>query len=155
MRGRIASAIEHSRRTTSIVFTIGDHTSSRRWNNKSCLAVRLLSEEEIYVGIKKMNMRSQSVLSKTNLLRWMINLLLLPPAIASATAYAQDAWQIDPNDSIATLSSGAGEVGVARVNGEVVFDSADPSDPTVRFSVNSNEVYGKLREYELQLPSLR
>jgi hypothetical protein len=51
-----------------------------------------------------MNMRSQSVLSKTNLLRWMINLLLLPPAIASATAHAQDAWQIDPNDSIATLT---------------------------------------------------
>ena len=95
-------------------------------------------------GDQKMNMRSQSAfLSKTNLLRWVINLLLLPPAIASATAYAQDAWQIDPNDSIATFSSGAGaetlQVGVARVNGEFVFDSADPSDPTVRFSVNSNE----------------
>ena len=127
-----------------IVFTLGDRTSSRRWNNESCLAVRLLSEEGIYVGIKKMNMRSQSAfLSKTNLQRWMINLLLLPPAIASATAHAQDAWQIDPNDSIATFFSGVGaetlQVGVARVNGEVVFDSADPSDPTVRFSVNSNE----------------
>src|ERR1700746_4149277 len=128
MRGGIASAIEHSRRTTSIIFTTGDRISSRRWNTKSLLAVRLLSEEEIYVGIKKMNMRSQSAFfRKTNLLRWIINLLLLPPAIASATAHAQDAWQIDPNDSIATLSSGAGaetlEVGMARVSGEVVFDS--------------------------------
>jgi polyisoprenoid-binding protein YceI len=106
--------------------------------------VRLLSEEEIYVGIKKMNMRSQSAFfRKTSLLRLMINLLLLPPVIAPATAYAQDAWQIDPNNSIATFSSGAAaqtlQVGVARVSGEVVFDSADPSDPTVRFSLNSNE----------------
>lgn len=64
--------------------------------------------------------------SKTNLLRWMINLLLLPPAMASATAYAQGAWQIDPNDSIAILSSGAGadtlQVGLAKVSGEVIFD---------------------------------
>src|ERR1700746_3189541 len=93
-----------------------------------------------------MNMRSQSALfRKTNLLRWIINLMLLPLGIAPATAYAQDAWQIDPNDSIATLSSGAGaetlQVGMAmaRARGEFLFDSADPSDPTVRFSVNSNE----------------
>src|SRR5246127_4542059 len=91
-----------------------------------------------------MNMRSRSAFfRKTNLLRWIINLMLLPPGIAPATAYAQDAWQIDPNDSIATFSSGAPaqtlQVGVARVSGEVVFDSADPSDPTVRFSLNSNE----------------
>lgn len=91
-----------------------------------------------------MNTRSHSAFfGKTNLLRWMINLLLLPPAMASTTAYAQDAWQIDPNNSIATLSSGAGanalQVGLARVSGEVVFDSSNPSDATVRFSVNSDE----------------
>src|ERR1700745_142859 len=87
-----------------------------------------------------MNMRSRSAFfRKTNLLRWIINLMLLPPGIAPAAAYAQDAWRIDPNDSIATLSSGAGaetlQVGMARVSGGVVFYSAGPSDPTVRFGV--------------------
>jgi hypothetical protein len=39
--------------------------------------------------------------SKTNLLRWMINLLLLPPAAASATAYAQGGWQLVSHSRVA------------------------------------------------------
>jgi hypothetical protein len=74
--------------------------------------------------------------SKTNLLRWMLNLLLLPPAVASVTAYAQGGWQIGPNNSIAILSSGAGvdklQVGLAKVNGEV--DSSTPFHLSVRWT---------------------
>ena len=39
--------------------------------------------------------------SKTNLLRWMINLLLLPPAATSATAYAQGGWQLVSHSRVA------------------------------------------------------
>jgi len=55
-----------------------------------------------------MNKRSQSAFSRTNLLRWIINLLLLPAATASGIAHAHDTSRIDLKDSIATLSLGSG-----------------------------------------------
>jgi hypothetical protein len=91
-----------------------------------------------------MNTLSQStVFPSTSLLRWIINLLLLPAATASGMAHAQNTWQIDPNNSVATLSAGSGaemlQIGLARVSGQVVFEANDASDPTVTFNVNSNE----------------
>jgi hypothetical protein len=91
-----------------------------------------------------MNSRSPSpCFRSTNLLRWVISLLLLPAATASGIAHARDTWQIDPKDSIATLSLGSGadmlQIGLARASGQVAFEASDPSDPTVTFNVNSNE----------------
>jgi hypothetical protein len=53
-----------------------------------------------------------------------INLLLLPAATASGIANLQDVCQIDPDNSVATLSLGSGadtlRVGLARIGGQVV-----------------------------------
>jgi len=91
-----------------------------------------------------MNSHFQSTFCRsTALLRWIVNLLFLTAATTSGIAHAQDTWQIDSKDSIATLSLGSGtdmlQVGLARVSGQVVFEASDPSDPTVTFNVNSNE----------------
>jgi polyisoprenoid-binding protein YceI len=91
-----------------------------------------------------MNKRSQSACFRsTNLLRWLLNLLLWSAATASGIEHGQDRWQIDPNNSVATVSLGSGadmlQIGLARVSGQVVFEASDPSDPTVTFNVNSNE----------------
>ena len=63
-------------------------------------------------------------LSSTAVVRWIINLLLLPAATASGIANVQDVWQIDPDVSVATLSLGSGAdtlpLGLARVRDQVV-----------------------------------
>ena len=55
----------------------------------------------------------------------------------SISAQSQDAWEINPQHSVATLSLGSDsdvlQLGVVRLNGEVVFES-DSEDPTVTFS---------------------
>jgi hypothetical protein len=70
--------------------------------------------------------------------------LALAIGIASIRARAQDSiWQVDANHSIARLSLGSGtesaEVGVARVSGNVVFDSSDPADPVISLSIEPDE----------------
>jgi len=60
-------------------------------------------------------------------------------------AHAQEIWRLDPQLSIARLSVGSGsnalEIGVARVSGEVVFDSNDLTDPSVNLKITpGNEV---------------
>jgi len=64
-----------------------------------------------------------------------VNLLLLAATTVPIAAHAQDSWQIDPKHSIATLSLGSGanqlQIDLARVSGEVVFESSDPGDPIV------------------------
>jgi polyisoprenoid-binding protein YceI len=69
-------------------------------------------------------------------------LLLLAFAVcfASVPARAQGSnWKVDAEHSIARLSVGSGsnavEIGVARVSGEVVFDSSDPADPVVTLNL--------------------
>lgn len=63
-------------------------------------------------------------LSGTAVVRWIINLLLLPAATASGIASVQDVLQIDPESSVATFSLGSRadtlQVGLARVRGQVV-----------------------------------
>src|ERR1700757_5429135 len=83
-----------------------------------------------------MSSRLQQVLPlSTKLLCRSMNLLLLAATTASIAAHAQDAWQIDPKHSVATFSLGSGanqlQIGLARVNGEVVFESSGPGDPIV------------------------
>jgi hypothetical protein len=52
----------------------------------------------------------------------------------------QDTWQLDRQNSIARLSLGsrsnALEIGLARVNGDVVFESSDPADPVISIKIN-------------------
>ena len=63
-------------------------------------------------------------LSSITVVRWIINLMLLPAATASGIANVQDVWQIDPDNSVATFSFGSGaetlQVGLSRVRGQVV-----------------------------------
>jgi polyisoprenoid-binding protein YceI len=73
-------------------------------------------------------------------------LLWLAVAIcfASVPVFAQgSSWQVDAEHSIARLSVGSGsdavEIGVARVSGEVVFDSSDPVNPVVTLNVSSDK----------------
>ncbi len=84
--------------------------------------------------------RLQQVLPlSTKLLCRIVNLLLLAATTASIAAHAQDAWQIDPKHSVATLSLGSKanqlQSGLARVSGEVVFESSDPGDPIVTLKI--------------------
>ena len=75
----------------------------------------------------------------TKLLCRIVNLLLLAATTASIAAHAQDSWQVDPNLSVAALSLGSGanqlQIGLARVSGEVVFESSDPGDPIVTLKI--------------------
>jgi polyisoprenoid-binding protein YceI len=87
-----------------------------------------------------MRSRSQRVLPpSTKLLCRIVNLLLLAASTASIAAHAQDSWQIDSKHSVATLSLGPGasqvQIGLARVSGEVVFESGDPGDPIVTLEI--------------------
>ena len=82
----------------------------------------------------------RNVLSlSTNVVGPLIMLLAFATAIVSIPACAQDIWQIDPKHSVATLSLGSGanqlQIGLARVSGEVVFESSDPGDPIVTLKV--------------------
>ena len=53
--------------------------------------------------------------------------------------HAQEALKVDPQYSVARLSLGSGsnalEIGLARVSGEVVFDSNDSADPFVSLKI--------------------
>jgi polyisoprenoid-binding protein YceI len=70
--------------------------------------------------------------------------------VASVPVLAQDTWQVDPQHSIARLSLGSGsnavEVGLARVSGDVVFDSNDPADPSVNLKITPDD--GPVAQYE-------
>jgi hypothetical protein len=59
-------------------------------------------------------------LGGTTLLRWIMNLLLLPAATASGMAHAQHVRHIGPNNSVAILSLSSVvdnlQTGLARVN---------------------------------------
>ena len=58
---------------------------------------------------------------------------------ASVSVHAQGTWQVDPHLSVTRLSLGSGsnalEIGLARVSGDVVFDSADPAIPSVKLKI--------------------
>ncbi len=74
-------------------------------------------------------------------------LLALAIGIASIPAHAQNGiWQVDAEHSIARLSLGSSpasaEVGVARVSGNVVFDSSDPADPIVNLNIKPDNSLG-------------
>jgi len=75
----------------------------------------------------------------TNVVGPLIMFLAFATATVSIPACAQDIWQIDPKHSVATLSLGSGanqlQIGLARVSGEVVFESSDPGDPIVTLKV--------------------
>lgn len=77
----------------------------------------------------------------TNVFGPLITLLAFATATVSIPACAQDIWQIDPKSSVATLSLGAGaktsQIGLARVRGQVEFESTDPSDPIVTFKIGA------------------
>ncbi len=85
-------------------------------------------------------------------LPWLVLTLLgLATATISISASAQNTWRIDPKYSVATLELGSGvktlQIGLARVSGEVVFESSDPTDPVVRFKMNgqtSNAEYASM-----------
>ena len=65
--------------------------------------------------------------------------LSLTVVSVSMPLHAQDTWQVDPQHSVATLSLGSGanqlQIGLARVSGEVVFESSDPADPIVTLKI--------------------
>jgi len=74
-------------------------------------------------------------------------LLALAVGIASIPAHAQNGiWQVDAEHSIARLSLGSSpksaEVGVARVSGNVAFDSSDPADPIVNLNIKPDNSLG-------------
>ena len=75
----------------------------------------------------------------SNVVGPLIMFLAFATATVSIPACAQDIWQIDPKHSVATLSLGSGanqlQIGLARVSGEVVFESNDPGDPIVTLKV--------------------
>jgi hypothetical protein len=77
----------------------------------------------------------------TNVVGPLVVLLAFATATVSIPACAQDTWQIDPKSSVATLSLGAGaktlQIGLARVRGQVEFESGDPSDPIVAFKISA------------------
>jgi hypothetical protein len=74
-------------------------------------------------------------------------LLALAVGIASIPAHAQNGiWQVNAEHSIARLSLGSSpessEVGVARVSGNVAFDSSDPADPIVNLNIKPDNSLG-------------
>jgi hypothetical protein len=73
-------------------------------------------------------------------------LLLVLAVFLSIPAHAQETWRLDPQLSIARLSLGSGanalEIGLARVSGDVVFDSTDPTDPSVNLKIGPGNEMG-------------
>jgi hypothetical protein len=71
--------------------------------------------------------------------RPILMVLALAIITASMTAHARDSWQIDPKQSVVTLSLGSGanqvQIGLDRVSGEVIFESSDPGDPIVALKI--------------------
>jgi len=83
----------------------------------------------------------------TNEVGMIFLLLALAVGIASIPAHAQDGiWQVDAEHSIARLSLGSSpksaEVGVARVSGNLAFDSSDPADPIVNLNIEPDNSLG-------------
>jgi len=83
----------------------------------------------------------------TNEVGMIFLLLTLAIGIASIPAHAQNGiWQVDAEHSIARLSLGSSpksaEVGVARISGNVVFDSNDPADPIVNLNIKPDNSLG-------------
>jgi len=73
-------------------------------------------------------------------------LLLVLTVSFSIPAHAQETWRVDSQLSIARLSLGSGsnalEIGLARVSGDVVFDSNDPTDPSVNLEITPGDDTG-------------
>ncbi len=73
-------------------------------------------------------------------------LLLVLAVSFSIPAHAQETWQLDSQLSIARLSLGSGsnalEVGLARVSGDVIFDSNDLTDPSVNLKITPGNETG-------------
>lgn len=66
----------------------------------------------------------------------MVLVLALAVGIASMPAQAQSGiWKVDAEHSIARLSLGSVETGVARVSGSVAFAADDPSDRVVNLNI--------------------
>ena len=72
--------------------------------------------------------------------------LLVLTVSFSSPAHAQETWRLDPQLSIARLSVGSGsnalEIGLARVSGDVSFDSNDPGDPSVNLKITPGNEAG-------------
>ena len=71
----------------------------------------------------------------------LITLVAFATATVSTPACAQDRWQVDATSSVAILSLGGAaktlQIGLARVRGQVEFESRDPSDPIVTFKMGA------------------
>jgi len=72
--------------------------------------------------------------------------LLVLAFFFSSPAHAQETWRLDPQLSIARLLLGSGsnalETGLARVSGDVVFDSNDLTDPSVNLKITPGNEAG-------------
>jgi len=72
--------------------------------------------------------------------------LLVLPVSFSSPSHAQETWRLDPQLSTARLSVGSGsnplEIGLARVSGDVSFDSNDLTDPSVNLEVTPGSEEG-------------
>jgi len=87
-----------------------------------------------------MKSRLQHLVQLTgNGLRPALLALALTGLTVSMAANAQETWRVDPQHSVARLYFGRGsqafEIGVVRITGDVVFDSKDPANSTVRLSL--------------------
>lgn len=83
-------------------------------------------------------MKSHMIQLAGNKLSLMLLVLALAVGIASMPAQAQSGiWKVDAEHSIARLSLGSVETGVARVSGNVAFDANDPADPVVNLNISS------------------
>ena len=79
-------------------------------------------------------------------LRPILTLLAVAVVTASIPGHARDTWQVDSQLSIARLSLGSGsnalEIGLARVSGDAIFDSNDPTDPSVNLKITPGNATG-------------
>jgi hypothetical protein len=85
----------------------------------------------------------QHLVQRTGGLRPALLALALIGLTVSMAANAQETSQIDPQHSVARLYFGRGsqafEIGVVRITGDVVFDSNDPGESTVRLSLQPDD----------------
>ncbi len=83
--------------------------------------------------------------------------LALAIAIGSIPARAQDAWQINGEQSVARFTLGSGdrtaETGVARVSGNVIYGEA--SDPQVNFTIKSETADSPVISFQSNRSELR
>ena len=100
----------------------------------------VLAMESLKKGSKKMKSRCLSTIHFVmNAFRSILIPLSLTVVSVSMPLHAQDTWQVDPQHSVATLSLGSEanqlQIGLARVSGEIVFESSDPGDPIVTLKI--------------------